>query len=160
MAIMQHTKGKVCPVMDYRELNEYVDACTVDADVCTAKLREWRQQGVNVALLNLRRPYLQVRVHKSLWAYQTVLIKGERYCLTRLGFGFNVMPMIMKAIVSTVLMQEEQTMKVMSSYINDIYVNEKVISADEVKAKLESFGLTCKDPECLKHRAKALGLKV
>ena len=70
--------------------------------------------------------------------------------------------MIVNAIVSTmtVLAQEKQTMKVTSSYIDDIYVNEKIISADEVKAKLEYFGLTCKDSERLKHRAKALGLKV
>ena len=65
-----------------------------------------------------------------------------------------MVPMIMKAIVSTVLAQEERTMKATSSYINDIYVNEEVISADEVKANLESFGLTCKDPEYLKHGAK------
>ena len=76
----------------------------------------------------------------------------------QLGFGLNVVPMIMKAIVSTVLAQKERTMKAMSFYINDIY--EEVISADEVKVKLESFGLTCKDPEHLKHRAKVLGLKV
>ena len=66
----------------------------------------------------------------------------------------------MKAIASTVLAQEEWMMKAMSSYIDDIYVNEEVISAAEVKVKLESFGLTCKDPECLKHGAKVLGLKV
>ena len=51
-------------------------------------------------------------------------------------------------------------MKVMSSYNDDIYVNEEVIFTDEVKAKLESFGLTCKDPERLKHRTKVLGLNI
>ena len=55
---------------------------------------------------------------------------------------------------------KERTMKAMSSYIDDIYVNEEVISVDEVKAKLESFGLTCKDPGRLKHGAKVLGPKV
>ena len=69
-------------------------------------------------------------------------------------------PMIMKAIITTVLAQEEWMMKEMSSYIDDIYVNEEVISADEVKAKSESFGLTCKASECLKDGAKVLGLKV
>ena len=53
MAVVQHTKGKVRPVMDYRELNEHVYAFIVDADVCAAKLREWHQQGVNVTLLDL-----------------------------------------------------------------------------------------------------------
>ena len=49
-------------MMDYKELNKHVDAFTEHADVCTAKLREWHQQVVNVALLNLQRAYLQVRV--------------------------------------------------------------------------------------------------
>ena len=40
MIIVQHSKGKVRPVMDYRELNEHVDAFTADADVYTAKLME------------------------------------------------------------------------------------------------------------------------
>ena len=109
---------------------------------------------------DLRKAYLQVQVHKSLWAYQTLLIKGERYCLTRLGFGLNVASMIVKAIISTVLAQEEQTINATSSYINDIYVNEDTVSVDEVKTKLESFDQTCKDPEHLKHRAKVLGPKV
>ena len=103
MAVVQHTKGKEQPVMDYRELTEHVDAFAADADVCAAKFREWCQQGVNMALLNLQRPYLQVRVHESLWMYQTVLIKGERCCLTWLGFKLNVALMIMKTILSTVL---------------------------------------------------------
>ena len=68
--------------------------------------------------------------------------------------------MIIKAIISTVLVQEEWMMKATSSFIDDIYVNEEEISADEAKAKLESFSLTCKDPECQKLGAKVLGLKV
>lgn len=38
MAIVQHNKGKVHPVMDYHELNKHVNAFTANADVCTAKL--------------------------------------------------------------------------------------------------------------------------
>ena len=62
MAVVQPTKDKVRPVMDYRELNKYVDAFTGTADVCAQKLREWRQQGANVSLLDLRRAYLQVKI--------------------------------------------------------------------------------------------------
>ena len=51
-------------------------------------------------------------------------------------------------------------MKATLSYIDDIYVNEEVISANKVKVKLESFSLTCKDPEHLKHGAKLIGNKV
>lgn len=69
------------PAMEYRELNEHVDA-----DICSAKLREWRQQGVNVAILDLRNAYLQVHVYESLWPYQVVMIQRKRFCLKQLGF--------------------------------------------------------------------------
>ena len=40
MAVLQANKQKVCPVMDYQELDKYVDAHTANADVCAQKLRE------------------------------------------------------------------------------------------------------------------------
>lgn len=33
-AVIQHNKSKVRPVLDYRELNQYIEAYTADADVC------------------------------------------------------------------------------------------------------------------------------
>ena len=83
MAVLQANKQKVRLVMDYWELNKYVDAHTANADICVQKLREWWQKGSNVALLDLCRAYLQVHIDKSLWPFQTVRIKGQRYCLTR-----------------------------------------------------------------------------
>ena len=87
MAIVQQNKDKVRPVMDFRELNSHVDAFTANADVCADKIRELRRLGTNVAIVDLRRAYLQIRVHESLWPYQTVIFRGQRYryCLTRLG---------------------------------------------------------------------------
>ena len=126
MAVLQQNKTKVHPVMDYRELN-HVDAFTANADVCAAKLREWRQKGANESLLDLRRAYLQIRVCEPLWPYQTVKIDEKRYCLTHLGFGLNVAPLIMKAIVSTALSQEEAEGHAASAYINNIYVNEDIM---------------------------------
>ena len=40
-------------------------------------------------MLDLCWAYLLVHIDKS-WPFQTVKIKGQRYCLTRLGFGLNV----------------------------------------------------------------------
>ena len=40
MVIVQENKAKVRPVMDYRELSQYVDVFTADANVCASKLRE------------------------------------------------------------------------------------------------------------------------
>ena len=86
MTIVQQNKYKVRPVMDFRELKSRVDAFTANADVCADKKREWRRVGTNVAIVDLRRAYLQIRVHKPLRPYQTVIFRGQRYCLTRLGF--------------------------------------------------------------------------
>ena len=49
MAILQESKQNVRPVMDYRKLNEHVNA-----DVCAQTMREWRQQGPKAAIVNLR----------------------------------------------------------------------------------------------------------
>ena len=56
MAIVQHNKGKVQPVMDYRELNNHMEAHTVRADVCSQKLRDWHRKGSDVSVLDLRKP--------------------------------------------------------------------------------------------------------
>ena len=71
-------------------------------------------------------------------------IKGQRYCLTRLGFGLNVTPLIMRAIVNTVLSQDRIINTATSSYINDIFMNESVCSVVCVKEYLEQFGLASK----------------
>ena len=41
--------------------------------VCTAKLREWPQQGSNVSQLDLQKAYLQIRVDKLWWPFQTYI---------------------------------------------------------------------------------------
>ena len=160
MTVLQENKQKVRPVMDYRELNKHVDLHTAGADICAHKLREWWQQGSDVAILDLRRTYLQLRVEKSLWPFQTVEIKGTRYCLTRQGFGLNVALSIMTAIMSAIRQQDEAVWQATLSYIDNIFVNESILFAQVVKKHFESFGLTCKDPERLRDGAKVLGLRV
>ena len=160
MAIIQENKDKVRPVMDYRELNGHVDAYTARADVCSQKLREWRMEGSDVSVLDLRRAYLQVHVHKSLWPFQTVLVEGQRYCLTRMGFGLNVAPAIMQTIVEAVLSQDDAIERATSAYIDDVFVNDGVTSADRVKRHLLRFGLESKDPERLEDGTRVLGLEV
>lgn len=48
---------------------------------------------------------LQVQAHESLWPYQTVMIKGRRFCLMPLEF--SLVPLVMKTIIDTVRSQEE-----------------------------------------------------
>uniref|UniRef100_A0A5S6QRA2 Uncharacterized protein n=1 Tax=Trichuris muris TaxID=70415 RepID=A0A5S6QRA2_TRIMR len=94
MAVSHCNKGKV---MDFRELNEYIQPFAAVSGVCAQELRQGCKQGVNVSLVDLKRAHLQIRVYRSVWQYQTVVYKGRRYCLTRLGFGLNVGLLIMKA---------------------------------------------------------------
>ncbi|KFD46863.1 hypothetical protein M514_12268 [Trichuris suis] len=160
MAVIQRSKQKVRPVMDFRAVNAHIDAFTASSDVCAHKLREWRRQGVNVSILDLKKAYLQVHVEKSLWPYQTVIIQGRRYCLTRLGFGLNVAPVIMKAVVSRVLSLAPDVHKGASAYIDDIFVNEDIVSVDGVNQHLARYVLLCKVPQRVADGVRVLGLKV
>ena len=135
--------------MDFQELNHYVDTFTANADVCAAKLHKWWQKSSHMSLLDLRRVYLQVRVHKSLWPFQAVKVDRKRYCLRCLGFSLNVAPLIMKANISMVLAQEETVSCMASTYLDDIYINEDVMPATHVREHLTQFGLECKDLEWL-----------
>ena len=160
MAVVQQNKAKVRPVMDFRELNTHVDAFTASADVCADKLREWRRQGTNVAVVDLRKAYLQIHVHESLWPFQTVIFRGQRYCLTRLGFGLNVAPNIMKAVLAEVLSQNDVIQQATSPYLDDVFVNEDVASSQQVEGHLSKFGLVCKPAERLTNGTRVLGLEV
>ena len=160
MAVIQQNKQKVRPVMDFREVNSHVDTFTAEMDACGEKLREWRKMGDNAALLDLHKAYLQIRVDKTLWPYQTVIVDGVRYCLTRLGFGINVAPCVMKAVLDAVARQDPDVERAMSSYIDDVLVDESVLSAEKVADHLRRFGLESKPAVRLKDGGRALGLRV
>ena len=160
MAVIQQNKQKVRPVLDYRVLNDHVDLFTARADICTEKLREWRRAGSNVSVLDLHKAYLQVHVHQSLWSYHSVLFKGRRYCLNRMGFGLNVAPSIMQTIVDAILTKDKCIQRATSAYIDDMYVDETIVPAARVEEHLCSFGLLSKEPERLQDGARVLGLQV
>ena len=111
MVVFQATKKKVRPVLDCRELNRFV-ACHTGSDiieVCDEKMRKWRWLEGGTAILDLKSAYLQLHVAKELWQYQLVSYKGKTHCLTRLGFGLNVVPKIMAAMLKTVLKKGSKT---------------------------------------------------
>ncbi|KFD50469.1 LOW QUALITY PROTEIN: hypothetical protein M513_08696 [Trichuris suis] len=66
MAVTQRSKGKVRPAMDFRELNSYIDTYTAKSDVRA----RWLGNGADRA-----KAYLQVCVDRTLWPYQTVVVK-------------------------------------------------------------------------------------
>ena len=151
MAVFQATKKKVRPVLDYRELNRFM-ACHTGSDiidVCDEKMRKGRRLERGTAIVDPKSAYLQLQVAKELWKYQLVSYKGKTYCLTRLGFGLNVVPKIMAAVLKTVLKKGSKTKEATDSYIDDIMVDVTKTSTKVVVEHLKGFGLTAKSPEAL-----------
>ena len=160
MAVEQPTKDKVRPVLDFRELNEFVSSHTGDdVDICGEKLREWRKVEGQTKIVDLKSAYLQIWVAEELWKHQLVRYKGEVYCLTRLGFGLNSAPRIMTKILRTVLARDNEIRLATSSYIDDIIVDVNRVSAEAVVTHLGRFGLQAKPPADLEN-GTALGLRI
>ena len=166
MLAVRQVKGesvKVRPVLDYREFNCYIESHPGGATpICNERLRKWRQMGSNCSILDLKKAYLQVRVHPSLYVYQGIKWRGKVYLLTRLGFGLSSAPKIMTAIVEKVLSLDSDYDGTVSSYIDDILVNTEVVSVNAVRKHLKKFGLEAKDPTHFGATAGArvLGLNV
>ncbi|CDW61166.1 hypothetical protein TTRE_0000960201 [Trichuris trichiura] len=81
-----------------------------DSDVFAHKLRVWRRQCTNVSIVDLE--------------------KAKRvYYRTRLGFGLNVVPLIMNIVLECVLSQDSEVKRRTSTYVDDILVNEDVVLA-------------------------------
>ena len=160
MAVDQPNKQKVRPVMDYRELNSHITAHTAEADVCAEQLRRWRRRGKDVAIVDLRRAYLQLHMDERLWPFQTVVVNGRRHCLTRMGFGLSVAPEIMRSVVKTILAQHPKLESGVLGYVDDLLVDESVVDAEEVVEHFKRFGLECKPPVRAADGARVLGLRV
>ena len=124
--------------------------------MCAQKLREWWR--VIVSLLDLRNEYLHIHVDKALWPFQTVIFRGQRFCLTQLGFGLNVVPLIMKSFIDAIVSQDYTIKSATSAYVDDIFINESLVPASHVQQYILDYGLVSKDPVWL--RDGVLGLQV
>ena len=60
--VVQLNKGKVRPVLNFKNVNESVTSHTGEAQECHASLRKWRMLGDNIAVVDLKRAYLQIHV--------------------------------------------------------------------------------------------------
>ena len=142
---IRQTKGnetKVRPVLDLRQLNETIQSHPGGATpLCAERLRKWRQQSQRCAILDLRRAYLQIRVRQSQWTHQAVWWHGKSYLLTRLAFGLSSAPKFMTAIVEHVLQINPEVRAGVSSYIDDLYVDEEIVDVRTVSDHLRRWGL-------------------
>jgi hypothetical protein len=133
LAVKQEKKGKIRPVTDYQELNQFISSHTLDAVSVDDELREWRSMPKNCKVIDLKNAYLQIGVDSILWKYQRVRINSEFYELTRLGFGLVSAPKIMSMILGKVLSIDEKVRRGTRHYVDDIIVNEDIVSVEEVR---------------------------
>ena len=56
-----------------------------------------------LAVVDLKSAYLQIKVAKHLWQSQLVKFEEKTYCLTRLGFRLNCVRKIRTKILRSVL---------------------------------------------------------
>ena len=119
LVVFQPTKDKVRPVMDYRELNDYVECHTGNdmVAVCGEKIRKWRKLKGELKVVDLKSAYLQIHIAKDLWKYQVVKYKGVPYALTRLGFGLSCAPRIMTAILGKVLSLDDRVRRELTTIL-------------------------------------------
>ena len=59
-----------------------------------------------------------------------------------MGFGLNVAPSIIQAIVEATLSKNDAIWQGTSAYIDDVFINENIASAIRVRQHLANFGLT------------------
>ena len=80
-----------------------------------------------------------------------LIIEGMRYCLTYMA------PFIMWAIVDAGLLKNDTIQQTTSTYIDDVYVNNNVVSTVRVRQHLIKFGLLSKELEWLQNDVQVLG---
>ena len=95
-----------------------------------------------------------------LWPFQTVIFRSQRFCLTRLGFGLNVAPLIMKSVIDAIVSQDHTIKSATSAYVDDILINENLVPASRAQQYFLDYGLVSKDPVRLRDGARVLGLQV
>ena len=146
----------VRPCLDYRELNKLLlSQPGRDAPVCENILRKWRAIGDagEFSVLDIKKAYLQIRVAPELLRYQVVIWKGERYAMTRMGFGMNVAPKIMDVVVQWIV----RHFSAVDNYVDDVVT--PTSDADAVAKQLAKYGLPTKPVEPMAS-SRVLGLQL
>ena len=118
------------------------------------------QDGVVHGARGPEKVFLQIHVEKALWPYQTVWFRGERYALTRMGFGISVTPSVMQGVLDLVVARDPWVAAAVSTYVDDILVNESKLPAAQVAEHLHIYGLESKAPQRASDGTRILGLRV
>jgi transposase InsO family protein len=151
---------QVRPVNDCRYLNEHIKSIPneglSDPIAAISTIRRWRaMQCSDMCMLDIRKAYMQVRIRKDLYKYQGVILEnGQHYMMTRLPFGLNIAPKVLRTILSKIIPNDIVDHK--QYYVDDLFIpRSKVEIVQQILAK-NSFSV--KPPEPIE-TARILGLQ-
>ncbi|QQP54658.1 Uncharacterized protein FKW44_007562 [Caligus rogercresseyi] len=102
---------------------------------------------------------MQVRVDEACEKHLAVKVNKRPYQLTRMGFGLNCGPEIIKAIFNVMIGQDKKIESATDSYFDDIIVDTEKVNVEEVRRLLKKFDLECKEPVPLENE-RVLGLQL
>ena len=74
-------KPSIKPVMDYREVDEHIDAYKASTDMCAHNLREWQQQGLDITVLDLCWVTQDEIINEATSSYIDDMFFNEKSCI-------------------------------------------------------------------------------
>jgi transposase InsO family protein len=151
----------VRPVCDFKWLNEYIKSAPneglMDAISAPTYIRRWRSHPESrMCLIDIKKAYMRIYVNEEQTYYQCVRYPDFKteWRLTRLGFGLNIAPKVLRVVLNAILPQG--TFPELDIYIDDNFLPTE--AAVSLTAALKENGMECKDPE-LVSEARVLGLQ-
>ena len=154
--VQTHKNTKVRPTLDYAILNPYIKNHNFvsQSEICHEALRKWRRYKT-AYLVDVEKAYMNVYVSPKLYPYQVVQVDQKVYAMTRMGFGLNIAPRVLKCLIAHVLDKAALDATV-SPYRDDILVGsgdatpqgrQTVLEqVQKVRDLLLSHGLPTKSP--------------
>ena len=172
--IQAHKSTKVRPTLDYSILNPYIRSqdYVAQSEVCHDALRKWRRYEV-AWLVDIHKAYMNVHVAADLLPYQVVRHEGQLMAMSRMGFGLNVAPRVLKVLLQyifsaasltdcTVVYRDDILVGCDTQAPNSLETLAKTV--DDVRRVLLEHGLPTKEPVNLfdfsRGNTRALGLEL
>ena len=175
--IQRHKSTKVRPTLDYTILNPFIKNTNYvsQSEVCSESLRKWRSYKV-AFLVDIDKAFMNIPIDEDLYKFQVVQANGQRWAMTRMGFGLSIAPRVLQVLIKHILAVEELSL-VTLPYRDDLLIgsvrddeetrNQILEKVKRLRAVLNQHGLPTKEPiELLDERqlqaepTRALGLEL
>ncbi len=134
-----HKSTKVRPTLDYKLINPFIlcRESVSQSEICHKVLREWRKYQT-AFLVDVEKAYMNVHAAKHLLPFQAVWVHGKLYCMTRMGFGLNIAPRVLKVLIEHILSSAQLT-DIALPYRDDLLIGSCSFSESDRRKSLETL---------------------